>query len=203
VRRKVEEPPIECPPMATFSDITFQLLIFFLLTIKFKQEEGNLLSLLPKHKGPVSTPVVEIEQEVRIFICADNVKNRTDQHMGARETHQQDVTKLRDAGHPVGEVCRAWVELRRDELSDLFKTERYPSKATANKRVYERVAEQAKSLREKLMAANFGKPVPIIIDSDGLVPWEHPFGLLNALQKRGVFEVEWAANVRFDRYYDK
>jgi biopolymer transport protein ExbD len=54
-----EEPNLDLTPMI---DVTFQLLIFFLLTLKFKILEGKLESLLPLDKG-LSNKQQEVQAE--------------------------------------------------------------------------------------------------------------------------------------------
>jgi biopolymer transport protein ExbD len=200
-----ENPAIEQPAIAPFIDITFQLLIFFMLTIKFKQEEGHLLSFLPDEKGPNRTIVPDIElNEIRIYLCGDSVTHRFDQHIGYKERHQDIVADLKRAGNRIGDSCRAWIDLRylQNDTAELYSTERFPAKASHNRSVYVRLADQVLAMRQQVRSTiNPGKLAPVIIDSDGLVPWEHPFGLLNALQKRGINDVEWAGNPRFDRYF--
>ena len=192
----VQEGPVEQPSMTTFSDVTFQLLIFFMLTIQFKQEEGNLVSLLPKDKGPANTVVDPNLEEIRIGICADSIQRRLDRHLGVKEEHQQDVARLKAADPTLGDVCRVWLDQHyREGGVELFRTERYPAKASQNRRTMDELAAQVTELHRRL------PKVRIIIDADGLVPWEMPFGMLNALRKRGINDVEWAGNPRLDRYY--
>ncbi len=45
------------PDLKPLIDVTFQLLIFFMITINFKTEEGNLNSFLPKDRGPLDEKV--------------------------------------------------------------------------------------------------------------------------------------------------
>lgn len=204
--RGIDDAPVENPNLTTFSDVTFQLLIFFMLTIKFKQEEGHLLSMLPKDKGLAATTVDTPElQEVRIYICTDVYNHRADQHLGYKEKHQDFQMDLKKANpQSFGDVCKVWLELKylTNETYQVYRTEKYPGKFSENKRIYNMIAEQVKTMRETVKSSRDPtKSAPTIIDCDGLVPWEHPFGFLNALQKRGINDVEWAGNPRFDRYY--
>jgi biopolymer transport protein ExbD len=196
---------IDQPQIAPFIDVTFQLLIFFMLTIKFKQEEGHLLSMLPKDKGLAATTVDSPElQEVRIYICADVINNRMDQHLGYKEKHQDFVADLKRAGHKIGEVCRVWIDLKylQNDTKEVYSTERFPGKVSHNRGIYNSIADQVKLMRESVKSTRDPtKAAPTIIDSDGLVPWEHAFGFLNALQKRGIHDIEWAGNPRFDKYF--
>lgn len=63
-----EEFEMEMTPMI---DVTFLLLIFFLLTIKFKVLEGKLAAYLPKDVGVNSSPA-EPKEKVEITIHVDN-----------------------------------------------------------------------------------------------------------------------------------
>jgi len=68
-REGVEVSEMDLTPMI---DVTFLLLIFFLLGTKFKEPEGKLDAYLPKDKGPPTTrkpqdsPVEELIVRVRI-----------------------------------------------------------------------------------------------------------------------------------------
>jgi biopolymer transport protein ExbD len=50
------------PDMTPMIDVTFLLLIFFIVTLKFKTLEGRLDSNLPKDMGTMNTTVEEIEK---------------------------------------------------------------------------------------------------------------------------------------------
>jgi len=67
-----EEYKMEMTPMI---DVTFLLLIFFLLTIKFKVLEGKLAAYLPKDVGVNSSPA-EPKEKVEITIHVDKVGDR-------------------------------------------------------------------------------------------------------------------------------
>ncbi|KAA3608157.1 MAG: hypothetical protein DWQ01_13880 [Planctomycetota bacterium] len=58
-RTKVEEVKPEMTPMI---DVTFLLLIFFIVTLKFKVLEGRLDAALPKDRGTGTSTVEEIEK---------------------------------------------------------------------------------------------------------------------------------------------
>lgn len=69
-RRKaeVEDVPMELTPMI---DVTFLLLIFFIVTIKFKVLEGKLETELPKDVGVNTSPIDDILEKVEITIQPD------------------------------------------------------------------------------------------------------------------------------------
>lgn len=71
---KVEESKPMQPDMTPMIDCVFQLIIFFICSIRFKQVEGKLLSWMPKTRGPQpsdSMPAPDIE-EVKVRIDFKN-----------------------------------------------------------------------------------------------------------------------------------
>ena len=50
------------PEMTPMIDVTFLLLIFFIVTLKFKTLEGRLDAALPKDRGTANTQIEEIEK---------------------------------------------------------------------------------------------------------------------------------------------
>ncbi len=62
--------------MTPMIDVTFQLIIFFICTIKFKTLEGKLETQLPKDVGVNSSPVDILLEKVEIYINVD--KSRED-----------------------------------------------------------------------------------------------------------------------------
>jgi len=198
----VEETTVESLKMTIFIDVIFQLLIFFLLSLKFKQKEGYLLSMLPKDKGLFATPVQTPElNEVRIYICAD-MNRRMDQHIGYKEKHQDFIKDQKKAGQPVGDLCYTQIELNFNAQDQLFRTEKHPGKWGHNKAIYERYSDQVKVMLDSVRSKKDpNKAAPTILDIDGMAPFEHAIGFLNSLQKRKIADIEWAGNPRFDRYY--
>lgn len=63
-REEVRNEPLNMTPMI---DVVFQLLIFFMLTMQFKEVEGKLLSQLPRHGTDIS-PAPALLDEVRITV---------------------------------------------------------------------------------------------------------------------------------------
>ncbi len=49
------------PPLTPMIDVTFQLLIFFILTISFRTAEGQIPGSLPSDKGQKAEPSVKID----------------------------------------------------------------------------------------------------------------------------------------------
>ena len=62
MRRKKNKFEEVKPDMAPMIDVTFLLLIFFIVTLKFKVLEGRLDAALPKDRGTSSSQAEEIEK---------------------------------------------------------------------------------------------------------------------------------------------
>ena len=67
-KAEIEEVDMELTPMI---DVVFLLLIFFIVTMKFKVLEGKLETELPKDVGVNSSPVDELLEKVEINILPD------------------------------------------------------------------------------------------------------------------------------------
>jgi len=52
------------PPLTPMIDVTFQLLLFFILTMQFRQPEGQIPQELPKEDVPSPVPVIPININV-------------------------------------------------------------------------------------------------------------------------------------------
>lgn len=58
------------PDMTPMIDVTFLLLIFFIVTLKFKILEGRLDAALPKDRGTSNAPAEEIEKiDILMFVA--------------------------------------------------------------------------------------------------------------------------------------
>lgn len=68
-RKKRGKPkPKMQPPLTPMIDVTFQLLLFFLLTMTFREAEGQILGMLPSKGGPAEpTPTVPADP-IRIVV---------------------------------------------------------------------------------------------------------------------------------------
>ena len=55
------------PPLTPMIDVTFQLLLFFLLTTTFRQEEGQIPGTLPQKGGITAGQIVELKP-IRILL---------------------------------------------------------------------------------------------------------------------------------------
>ena len=67
--KKPSKPPNMSPPMTPMIDVTFNLLIFFILTPSFDQTEGFLTTNLPQNSGPVAgkAQTTEVRLKVELF----------------------------------------------------------------------------------------------------------------------------------------
>ena len=78
-KRKIKEQKAEEPPMTAMIDIIFQLLIFFILTMKIKTVEGKLINQLPKDKG--LSPNSSTGSEFAALSCSSFRERLNDQMM--------------------------------------------------------------------------------------------------------------------------
>jgi len=67
--KKPSEPAKMQPPMTPMIDCTFNLLIFFILTPSFSQDEGFLTTNLPTTSGPVrdKPQITEVRIKIELF----------------------------------------------------------------------------------------------------------------------------------------
>ncbi len=185
-RRRPEDPTCEVGNMTPMIDCVFQLLIFFMLSMHFKEVEGKLLSQMPR-KGPGEGEALVLE-EVRVVICAG----------GDVETHLTDKGR-HEKLEKSNEVCRVAVEKRM--IGDVYGTEKHPDRTAANKAVYRAMGSMARDLHARIPPQPRGLPAPLILDADSEVPYEHVIGAVNALKEAGIHNVEFVANPRHDKYY--
>jgi biopolymer transport protein ExbD len=75
-KRKIEQEPIKAD-MTPMIDVTFLLLIFFMLTIEFKTLEGLLAAYLPKDVG-VNNTEAEPKEKVEIRVKVVNEGSKMD-----------------------------------------------------------------------------------------------------------------------------
>ena len=64
-RYVIEEMAFEASNMTPMIDVVFQLLIFFMLSMHFKEVEGKLLSQLPKDKGLIKKILAQAPKKGR------------------------------------------------------------------------------------------------------------------------------------------
>ena len=188
-RRAPDEVAAEQLNMTPMIDVVFQLLIFFMLTMQFKEIEGKLLSQLPKDKGLAPSHVLQTElQEVRIVLCAG----------GDTRMHLHDKGKHEKADKD-NSTCKAMVE--KIDIGDLFLSEKH-GKVAHNKAIYASLAEKTKALCDAQPATKDAtKKPPVILDADSETPYEHIIGAVDACKNVGIDNVEFVGNPRHDKYY--
>ena len=193
-RKKTDEVKPSEPPMSPMIDVIFQLLIFFMLTMNFKKVEGKLLSQLPKDKGLNPTEVTRPElEEVRIIICAG----------GNWQEHKQNKGKHEKIDKPNIECV---VVVDKIVIGNVFMTEKYKDKMAANRAMYQAMGDRVKENHQITPSMKGGRKdasrrPPVILDADSEVPYEHIIGAVNACKERGIDNVEFVGNPRFDKYY--
>jgi biopolymer transport protein ExbD len=107
-RRKATDniAPVEID-MTPMIDVTFQLIIFFICTIKFKTLEGKLETQLPKDVGVNAAPVDILLDKIEIYILKDNsmpegfVVNLNGRKMPNMTTLKTLLTKLKETSPEV------------------------------------------------------------------------------------------------------
>ena len=188
-RKRPEEVETDGADMTPMIDVVFQLLIFFMLTMQFKEVEGKLLSQLPKDKGLAPSHVLQPElQEVRIVICAG----------GDTRMHKHDKGKHEKADKN-NEICKVMVE--NHEIGELYLTEKH-GKAAHNKTIYATLAAKVKELVDAQPSTKDAtKKAPVILDADSEVPYEHIIGAVDSCKHLDIDNVEFVGNPRHDKYY--
>jgi len=182
-----KRPDLNMTPMI---DIVFQLLIFFMLSMHFKEVEGKLITTLPKDKGLQSSSVLQPElQEVRVILCAGGDVRMHSQNKGEHERVDKDPT-----------VCKAMVE--KIDVGDLHKTSKDESKIAPNRAIYKQIGAKTKELYDMTPSSRDpSKRSPIIIDADSETPYEHIIGVINVLKEVDIENIEFAGNPRFGTTY--
>ena len=189
----LKEERVGGPPLTPMIDVIFQLLIYFILTMKIKSVEGKLLSRLPKDKGLASSAVSNPElEEVRIYICAGgDIRNHFGHKKGAHEKTEKSNKR-----------CLVWVD--KNEIDWLFKTEDEPGKAGHNQQVYLRLAAMTAEIVNRTPSSrDAGQSAPVILDADSEVPYEHIIGAVNACKEVDINNVEFVGNSKFNKYFGK
>lgn len=180
------EPSVAEPPMTPMIDVVFLLLIFFLLTMKFTDLEGKLVTHLPRDKGPNSGPA-PVPEEVRIYLCAETSPSGIRCHREDKGRHDSPQNPRLDGAEVEIHVERRLMGLARRDPD-------VPPHA-----LYDSTARTAARMRSAL--ALDLDPAPILIDADSEVPFDHVIGILNALKRHGIHHVEFTANPRLNRTF--
>ena len=75
------------PPLTPMIDVTFQLLLFFLLTFTFREQEGQIRGALPKKGSGGVAEKEKLKEPIRIHILPSN--NRKDAIFEVEGVHEQ------------------------------------------------------------------------------------------------------------------
>ena len=128
------------------------------------------------------TPMIDVVFQLLIFFML--TMNFPDVEKGAHE-----------AGTKDGGSCALLVE--QVDLGRLDATALRPDRAGANRALYIAAAARTRAILDTLG----GAPIPVILDSDGEVPYEHVLGVVNALQELAIRRIEFAASPRLGSYH--
>jgi biopolymer transport protein ExbD len=182
-RAAVEEKPIELN-MTPMIDVVFQLLIFFMLSMRFGEVEGRLLTTLPRHKGTVpSSPPAPDLAKIRIIFCA-GVDPAA--HLADRKAHDA-------GGSKDGRVCTVAVET--GEIGVLRSSRPGEDRSAENRRVCRAAAQRARDILASAPSA-LGRPTPVVLDADREVPYEHVIGMVDACKEAGIDNIEFTASTK-------
>jgi len=94
-RAKLREARAMQPPLTPMIDVTFQLLIFFLLACQFKVAEGVILAKLPNISGPQQMTPLDIER-IEIIITPAGMDGSGAEMQIKDVGMAQSITGLRD-----------------------------------------------------------------------------------------------------------
>ena len=165
-KRKLQLTDVPCD-LTPMIDVTFLLLIFFVLNLKFKVEEGEIESFLPKNRGQGSgTPQIDLS-EVRIkLLWYDDGGSPTKSKEGnvilkvGRKPYNNmgDITPDNSNQHPV------WTQL------------------------YDEIVKQKDGYK-----GNAETGLPCIIDAREHVPYRYVMRALNEVVRAGIKDVTFAA----------
>jgi len=140
--KKVAEDTCELE-MTPMIDVTFLLLIFFLLTLKFKTLEGKLSAYLPKDVGVNTSDAEEIEK-VEILIKVINEGNKLDakgENPWTEKGTRFSYDSTRELTYKVGATTFTDIGLLEERLKTLYEAddERPATIDSRPKTVYEDV----------------------------------------------------------------
>jgi biopolymer transport protein ExbD len=107
--------------MTPMIDVTFQLLIFFMLTIKFKTLEGKLAAYLPKDVGVNTTEAIPKEKtEIKLKVDREGNKLEplSDRPWGGEGPYRYDST--REIVYSIGPKSTKSLDEVKRRLRDLY-----------------------------------------------------------------------------------
>ena len=157
--------------MTPMIDIVFQLIIFFLLTLKFKTLDRRIESMLPKHAGLIKTPApVPDETKIKIKVYRRDVADRAQAHTLIRVDNTADFS-----------LPRGW-KGRSHESAD--RIARYDATLAAVETLVRRKLAGFGALPEKVKGEIVAPP-----PKGGQVPHGDVLGVLNVFLKTGLTDV--------------
>lgn len=164
-KKKKDDPPVEVKTDLTpMIDVTFLLLIFFVLNIKFKSEEGEIEAFLPKNRGQGSgTPQIDLK-EIRVkLLWLDSGGNPTSDN---------------NNGNCVVKINRKTFNNPGDDLENPL----------TDHPVWNSVFEDIRSAK-----GSGDKAPPCIIDAREQVPYRYVIRALNEVVRAEIKDVTFAA----------
>lgn len=200
VAKKKEGHRVEEPPYTPFIDIIFQILIFFMLSMHFNKDEGQLRSYLPKDRGLISVSNVPKPPELRIYMCCDSSGKSMTMHISHKMCGVSDCKNCHEkvASHG-GETFAA---LGMDS-TPLVKEPTFLLKKDASfLSVCSQIAARVVAQLDTGLYRNHKKGTKgtVSIDACGPVPVEHFVAMLDALQRSGITrdaEIQFAGDPAF------
>lgn len=172
--KKEHEETVEQADLTPMIDVTFLLLIFFVLNLKFAVAESELQAFLPKDKGPGTAAHKVDVDELRIkllWVTADGRPTTGDDG--------QVLLKIgRNVYHAPGELNTEGSEAIWQKLCDDVQS-------------YDRSFKRSRGL-----ALDGKKGIPAIIDARRRVPYRYVVRVVNELVRMNIEEVTFAAPER-------
>lgn len=167
--KKESEGPVEAKcDLTPMIDVTFLLLIFFVLNIKFKVEEGEVENFLPKDKGMLDgSPSLNLDNcRVKLLWVAANgspIRNKDEESQG--------YVVVKIGNRPFNAV------------KDLTDSNIHQSS------VWSEVHQHIEKFKERNRGS---KKSPVIIDARPQVPYQYVARALNEVIRAGVDDVTFA-----------
>ena len=156
-------------------DVTFLLLVFFMVTSKFKANEGRIEAFLPKDQGTRTTPTRELDTPLRLRL-------RTVRDAGGAREHERIVVRFgrRDVGEAryQADTCPIAGCATPHGTPDFHALEALLREARATAR------------------AGTGRPPAVVVDASPDVPFTYVVSALDTCVTAGLPEVRFAASAR-------
>ena len=155
-----EEAKTEKLNMTPMIDVVFQLIVFFLVTMKFKTLDMKIEAFLPKDRG-LSTAVVQLTEVPKLTAT---LHHKQGESVPGPEGKPMPVSRLKIAGQPVGD--------------------------TTSENTWERLSEMARKTRETFASTGGDpNEVKGEVDAGPLVPTGHVIRTVDAFIAGGLKDV--------------